>query len=473
VRGARVAWIGAVGLLLAALGAWALSSPAERPRVRARLSLAATLGGEAAAGYARAVAARPLAFPVDHGPHPEYRTEWWYFTGNLETAAGRRFGYQLTFFRQALAPDVPRRASAWATNQVYMAHFALTDAAGDRFHAFERLGRGAVGLAGARADPLRVWLDDWTAAGAGDGLSLRAAEADVALELALTPIKPITLHGDRGLSRKSAEAGNASYYYSLTRLESRGTITIGSTAFPVRGLSWMDREWSTSALGPDQVGWDWFALQLADGRDLMVYRLRRRDGSVDPFSSGTLVAADGTAHRLARDDVVIEVRDTWRSPRDGTRYPARWRLRVPRARLDLDVRPLLADQELELTFRYWEGAVVARAADGDARVLGRGYVELTGYAADDPAAGSSRRDGAPAGGDGGARRRGRSRLRAAAAPAAVQSGDRRIEPGRSPRAPHPEHPRTTSPGSPRPAPRRPAGRRGPPAPACRPRGLRI
>ncbi len=381
MRRAAVLWVGVVVVLLCAIGAWVLGSSAERPRVRTRLSLAATLGGGATAGYARAVAPRALEFPRDHGPHPEYRTEWWYFTGNLETPAGRRFGYQLTFFRSALAPDPPRRLSAWATNQVYMAHFALTDAAGERFHHFERLGRGALGLAGARAEPFRVWLEDWTAEGAGpnDRTHLRAAEAGVTIDLTLTRIKPIALHGDRGLSQKSAEAGNASYYYSLTRLESQGTITLGSAAFPVRGLSWMDREWSTSALGPAQAGWDWFALQLADGRDLMVYRLRLRDGTIDPFSNGSLVAADGTVRRLARDDVAIDVGETWQSPRDGTRYPGRWRLRVPNEQLDLDVRPILADQELDLSFRYWEGAVDARAADGDGGVRGRGYVELTGY----------------------------------------------------------------------------------------------
>jgi predicted secreted hydrolase len=387
---AATVWIGAGVVLLGALGAWVLGSTAERPRVRARLSLAGTLGGGAAPGYARAVAPRAFAFPRDHGPHPEYRTEWWYFTGNLETPAGRRFGYQLTFFRSALAPVAPRRPSAWATNQVYMAHFALTDAAGERFHHFERLGRGALGLAGARAEPFRVWLEDWTAAAsaASQDLRLRAAEGGVALDVSLVQLKPVAAHGDRGLSRKSAEAGNASYYYSLTRLESRGTITLGSSAFPVRGLSWMDREWSTSALGPAQVGWDWFALQLDDGRDLMIYRLRLRDGSIDPFSSGTLVAADGAVQRLARDDVAIDVGGNWRSPRDGTRYPARWRLRVPKARLDLEIRPLLADQEVDLSFRYWEGAVTARAVEGGG-VQGRGYVELTGYA--DPARpGSSR-----------------------------------------------------------------------------------
>jgi predicted secreted hydrolase len=390
MRRAAIAWSGAAVVLVGAFGVWALRSPAEHPRVRARLSLAATLGGEVDAGYARATGPRPFAFPRDHGPHPEYRTEWWYFTGNLEAPDRRRFGYQLTFFRTALAPDPPRRVSAWATNQVYMAHFAVTDAAEARFHHFERLGRGAVGLAGARAEPFRVWLEDWTATAAANGdLRLRAAEPGVALDLTLTPLKPVTFHGERGLSRKSAEPGNASYYYSLTRLESRGRITIGSTALAVRGLSWMDREWSTSALGPDQVGWDWFALHLADGRDLMLYRLRLRDGRIDPLSSGTLVAADGRVTRLARDDVTIEVGETWRSPRDGTRYPARWRIRVPGAQLDLDVRPLVADQELDLSVRYWEGAVTVRAVEGSGGRQGRGYVELTGYA-DALTSGSSR-----------------------------------------------------------------------------------
>jgi predicted secreted hydrolase len=227
-----------------------------------------------------------------------------------------------------------------------------------------------------------VWLGDWTAEGRAPGgipVRLRAENKEVGIDLTLSTTKPPVLHGDRGLSRKSDEPGNASYYYSLTRMPTAGEVRVGGRAFPVEGTAWMDREWSTSALGPDLIGWDWFALQLDDGRELMLYRLRRRDGTIDPASQGTLVAADGASRALPADAVEALALATWTSPRGGTRYPARWRLRVPSAGLDVVVTPILADQELDLTVRYWEGAVrVDGTADGR-RLGGHGYVELVGY----------------------------------------------------------------------------------------------
>jgi predicted secreted hydrolase len=337
------------------------------------------------AGFARATAPRPFSFPADHGPHPEFRTEWWYYTGNLETTAGRHFGFQLTFFRTALAPPVAaagETASAWSTRQLYVAHFALTDTAGRRFHAWSRLDREALGLAGASAAPFRVWLGDWSAeseAAAGLPVRLRAAEGHVAIDLMLASEKPVVLQGDRGLSRKGAEPGNASYYYSLSRMSVRGTVRVREEPLAVTGLAWMDREWSTSALGPDLVGWDWLALQLDDGREIMIYRLRRRDGSIDAHSAGSLIAADGAIRPLAVGDVRLESLDHWTSPRSRVRYPSRWRLTVPGAALTLEIVPRLADQELVVGTRYWEGAVrVDGIADGRA-IAGRGYVELVGY----------------------------------------------------------------------------------------------
>jgi predicted secreted hydrolase len=371
-------------LLLALLLAAACSP--ERPRApAARLSVAAALAGAGDSGFARAEAPREFHFPADHGPHPDFRTEWWYYTGNLATREGRRFGFQLTFFRSALAPRPPRRASAWAASEVYLAHFALTDVAGRRFRSAERWSRGALGLAGAQAEPFHVWLGTWSAAAAGapgagtPPMHLAAAADEAALDLALAPGTPPVLEGERGLSRKSAEPGNASYYYSLPRMPAAGTVRVGSDRFRVVGLAWMDREWSTSALGRGQVGWDWFALQLDDGRDLMLYRLRRADGSADPASSATLIAAGGAAHPLASSDFELQVLDTWTSPESGARYPARWRLRVPAAGLDLEVRPLLAGQELATSFRYWEGAVEVTGSGDGTPVHGRGYMELTGY----------------------------------------------------------------------------------------------
>ena len=344
------------------------------------LSINKVLGGSAAAGFARADAPRRFRFPEDHGPHAGFRNEWWYFTGNLKDAAGRRFGYQLTFFRSALTPRPVPRSSAWGSNEVFMAHFAVTDVAGKRFRYAERFSRAALGLAGAEGRPLSIRLEDWSAletSGRPLSMKLTAAEPDMAIELDVASLKPVILNGDGGLSRKSATPGNASYYYSIPRLQSSGTIRIGGERFRVTGLSWLDREWSTSALERDQQGWDWFALQLDDGRDLMFYQLRRGDGSGDPFSSGTLVAADGSSRQLARDEVQLQVASWWTSPLSGARYPSVWRLRVPSQGIDLEITPRLPDQELSTGFRYWEGAVAVRGLAGTPG--GSGYLEMTGY----------------------------------------------------------------------------------------------
>ena len=345
-------------------------------------SAAVLLGGEDPGGFARATAPRAFRFPDDHGPHPEFRHEWWYFTGNLRGPGGRRFGYQLTFFRFALSPDPPARASRWAANQAYMAHFAVTDVQGNRFRHFERTGRGALGLAGATARPLRVGLDDWSAEGSKAStlpIRLRATEVEASVDLVLDTTRPIVLQGDRGLSRKSAAPGNASYYYSMTRLATRGSVRIDGVSFPVEGNSWLDREWGTSSLEKGQAGWDWFALQLSDGRDLMFYRLRRGDGVTDPFSAGTLVLPDGSVRPLSADDVRIETLGAWRSPESGARYPSRWRMLLPSEGLELEVVPRIADQELRTSVRYYEGAVGVRGTSRGEAVEGDGYVELTGY----------------------------------------------------------------------------------------------
>lgn len=355
--------------------------PAPAPRDTRKLSLSDTLGAEESAGYARALAPRPFVFPADHGPHPEFKTEWWYYTGNLAAADGRRFGYQLTFFRIALTPEPIPRASAWGVNQLTMAHFAVTDVEGKRFVSAERFARNALGLAGAQAAPFRVWLEDWQASGPQQTFPMRLQSAtdQAALDNTLEAGKPLVLQGEQGLSRKSAEAGNASYYYSLTRLPTRGTLRLGDEEFQLVGHSWLDREWSTSALAPDQTGWDWFALQLDDGHELMYYQLRRKDGSADPASAGVWVRPDGSSQGLGQGDLTLESTKTWTSPRGG-RYPAGWRLRVAQEDLDLAIEPLLADQELDVTIRYWEGAVKISGQRNGQPVSGYGYVELTGYA---------------------------------------------------------------------------------------------
>ncbi len=356
----------------------ACDQPQPAPQAKA-LGLGEVLGDASATGFDRADRVRAFEFPADHGPHPRFRSEWWYFTGNLQTADGRRFGYQWTLFRFALAPQPPQRASHWATNQVYMAHFTVTDAQAQRFHWFEKIERGALGLAGASAEPFRLWIDDWKLDSEGVNWKLHAQGDDGSrLDLSMTPIKPIVLQGEAGLSRKSDTPGNASYYYSIPRLRSQGELTIGGERYAVHGVSWMDREWSTSALGPQQSGWDWFALHLDDGYDLMFYRLRRNDGTIDQHSNGTLIDAKGNAVHLDHGDVQAEVRSNWRSA-DGIIYPARWRIRIPEAKLDLEVQPLVADQELHGSVRYWEGAADVQGVHLGQDVQGRGYVELAGY----------------------------------------------------------------------------------------------
>ncbi|MBA2491914.1 MAG: carotenoid 1,2-hydratase [Gammaproteobacteria bacterium] len=341
--------------------------------------LAGVLGDSA--GYAQADRARRFRFPADFGAHPDFRQEWWYFTGNLQAADGRRFGYELTLFRIALSPNQTPGRSAWRTDQLYTAHLALTDRQEHRFECYERFSRGAMGLAGARTAPFRVWLEDWRVAarpGGGFPWRLEANAGNWRLALALSPQKPLVLQGNRGLDRKSAK-GHASYYYSFTRLSTVGTLTLDGEIIDLNGLSWLDREWSSGSLADDQQGWDWFALQLNDGADIMFYRLRDTRDATDPNSGGVWVDALGNSVTLVASDVRIETLAHWSSPRGG-RYPARWRLTIPACDCRLIVTPIMADQELDVLVRYWEGAVDVTGLCGTDRVSGMGYVELTGYA---------------------------------------------------------------------------------------------
>ncbi len=370
-----------IGLTLA--GAIVLGRANDTADFRAELSVIDALSSGVDSGFTRVIEAKTFSFPEDHGPHKDYGVEWWYYTGNLETDGGRHFGFELTFFRIGLDPDPETRQSRWGALQLYMAHFALTDVRSETFYSYERFSREALELAGAGASPFRVWLDDWSAESTGPAalpFRLAAREEAVAIDLVLNSAKPIVLHGDRGLSRKSSGVGNASYYYSMTRMPTKGTVRIGEDIFRVTGNSWMDREWSTTALSDEQVGWDWFALQLSDGREVMYYQMRLRDGGIEPLSSGTLVSEDGAARRLGPEDVLISVEDHWRSPLGGSPYPSRWRLRIPSAGLDIEVTPYVQGQELDVSVRYWEGAVHVQGTSAGAPVTGDGYVEMTGYA---------------------------------------------------------------------------------------------
>ena len=327
-------------------------------------------------------------FPEDHGAHEGFRTEWWYYTGHLTTGSGRQFGFQLTFFRRGIPPgQVRTRPSEWSIQQLYLAHFAVTDLEGNRFLFADKLSREGLGKAGAETDRLHVWIDHWSVSMDDPPSSrqrLQAATEGFAIDLQVSPRKPPVLHGREGISRKGVDPEQASHYYSLTHLTTEGQVRIGTETFTVSGLSWMDHEFGSADLGRDVVGWDWFSLQLSDSTELMWYSLRRADGSVDPVSSGTLVFADGRTQSLTARDLTIEPLSHWTSPQSKARYPQRWRIAAPNVGLSLDVRSLLADQELNTAHStrvtYWEGAVSARGQAQGAAVTGRGYVEMTGYA---------------------------------------------------------------------------------------------
>lgn len=361
------------------------------PEAPPALDLAAALGGSAD-GFELVTGPRDLEFPRDHLPHPDYRTEWWYVVGHLEvegTFPPRRFGYQATVFRTGLAPGAPEdRSSSWATTSLWLAHLALTDVEGAEFRSAERLAREGAGVGGATATSngrVKLEVDDWRLEVGGEpfGMSVEArvgaAEADdgrpFGMQLDLVAEKPLVLHGDRGFSKKGNTEGAASYYYSATRLAARGVVELDGVALPVVGSGWFDREWSTSLLEGDVVGWDWFAVQLEDGRELMVFELRDSGGQPS-YRSGTLIDAAGAARPLGSDEVGIEVLERWTSPL-ATTYPSRWRLRGPDG-LELTLHPLVEDQEHRGRSRYWEGAVEARC--GSPSPCGYGYVELVGYA---------------------------------------------------------------------------------------------
>jgi len=338
--------------------------------------------------YARAVEPIALTFPQDHGAHPEYRTEWWYYTGNLETPAGEPLGFQLTFFRSALTPTMADRASAMASNQVYMGHFAVSDGRIDKHFSFDRYSRGAGGLAGAEVTPdesprYRIWLEDWVAEEVEPGvIHLRAqtsaGQEEVAIDLTLRETLPPLLQGDQGLHQKGLEAGNASYYYSLTGLDVTGTVTTPDGSTPVTGQGWMDHEFGTSALSNDVLGWDWFSVQLENGDKLMLYRFRMVEGAEPIPTHSTLRRSNGEVRNLSGDEYTIDALDEWKSPRTGIIWPMGWEVTIPDEEIALTIHPLFEDQEMDVQFVYWEGATTIEGTLGGEPISGKGYVEMTG-----------------------------------------------------------------------------------------------
>ena len=344
-----------------------------------------TVGQESDTDWAQARAGRPFEFPADHASHPDYRVEWWYYTGNLEAVDGRRFGYQVTFFRVGIDRD-PANPSVWSVRDLFMAHLAVTDVERGEHLVSERLNRAGVNWAGARTDRLEVWNEDWRVDTDDAGHLLRAMSDDgrYGVDLRLAADRPPVLHGDGGLSQKGRAEGNASHYYSLTRMETTGELRVEGETVRVGGLSWMDHEFGTTFLEPSQQGWDWLSLQLDDGTDLMVYVLRQQDGAVDPHSSGTLVRPNGQVVPLTAKDLELVPGRKWVSPTSGARYPVEWVVGIAGESLRLEVRAAVDAQELHTEqstgVTYWEGAVVASGTLGRQPVAGRGYLEMTGYA---------------------------------------------------------------------------------------------
>lgn len=337
-------------------------------------------------GFARALGPQAFEFPRDHGPHSEYATEWWYYTGNLVGEDGGQYGFQLTFFRSALTPGEPDRLSEFAAQQIYMAHFAVTSAPAGRHLSFDRFSRGAAGVAGAAGTPsYEVWLDDWRAREIAPGqMRLQAAaQSDIgpiSIDLTLTETRAPLLHGDAGYSRKGAEPGNANLYYSLVHMTTAGHVVFGGEEIRVTGLSWMDHEFGTSALSRDAVGWDWFAVTLEDGVVLMFAQIRTASGAAEAFFEGTLGFPDGRQVTVLPSDFTLTSTGQWTSPDTGTVYPSGWRVAFPGHEIDLTIEPLIENQEMNVAFTYYEGATVVRGSVNGVPVTGAGYVELTGYA---------------------------------------------------------------------------------------------
>ena len=391
-----------VGLALS----WILFSE-PKAEIEATISAAQALSGSDTEGFTQALAPREFVFPGDHGAHPGFKTEWWYYTGNLFTEEGRQFGYQFTIFRNQLSPsdaDFARinqeepvlmnpeeegaRDSEWSTNQLYLAHFAISDVS-KKDHVFdERYSRGTAGLAGASVDPYRIWLEDWEITQVKDSkasderfqMRIKAEMSNgTALDIVLNPQKPLVLQGEEGYDKKGGEDGNASYYISFTRMQTEGLLKKDGESLAVSGLSWMDHEWSTSALDSGQTGWDWFSIQLSNGYELMYYQIRNADPELTPQTTGSLVAPNGQKRDLDQGEVRLEVLEYWTSPHTGARYPVRWTLAIPSKELEMDLTTVFDDQEMTVSVQYYEGALRVSGKFRDEAIDGNGYIEMTGY----------------------------------------------------------------------------------------------
>ncbi len=354
--------------------------------------LALTNTGTSAEEFKRALPGRTFSFPQDHFSHPEFKTEWWYYSGHLRSQDKRSFGYQLTFFRTGLNRDTKQQKSKWAIRDLYFAHLAITDESRGKFEYLEKISRGSLGEAGASPykageRAFRIWIEDWFVEGKGPSMQnhfLKAGDKKFGLELMLTPEKNPVIHGQNGISQKAEGEGYASHYYSIPRLKTEGRIFLHDKEVPVQGISWMDHEFGSAQLREYQTGWDWFSIQMDNKIELMFYQLRHKDGKIDPYSSGTIIFPDGTYQHLLKKDFHIEVLDRWKSSKSGTVYPSRWKITVPSRQIELTLSPAVKDQELitkeSTRVTYWEGSVKVEGRYQGNSINGLGYAELTGYA---------------------------------------------------------------------------------------------
>lgn len=344
------------------------------------LLCALTALGASAQTYAPALPGYHYVFPRDHFNHPTYQTEWWYYTGNLRAKDGHRFGFELTFFRQGVSRET--NSSPWFVHDLYMAHLAVSDISGSHYYATERLNRAGPGIAGVDAASEIVWNGNWQAKIGPDKHQLRGIGDDFSFDLTATPQKLPVIQGQNGVSQKAQGAGHASHYISFTRMNTTGTIELKGTEYTVEGDAWMDHEFFSDSMGGGEVGWDWLSLQLNDNSELMLYRLRHKDGSVDPYSSGTYIDSQGRSQHLALDDFSMNTTGAnWTSRQTGATYPIGWTVTVPSLGLQIAVSTPLQDQEFVSRFgpSYWEGAVDVSGQHADHSVRGSGYLEMTGY----------------------------------------------------------------------------------------------
>ena len=340
-------------------------------------------GKEAAHEFRRALPGYVYRFPADHAAHPEYRTEWWYYTGHLSTPDNGRFGFQLTFFRHALRPASMESQSRWSLHTLYFAHFAVTDEKENNYRFQEKVSRGALNMAGADANVYRVWVENWGVSLQGNKHKLEAGNGDMGIDLALVPIKSMVIHGENGVSQKAVGEGYGSHYYSLTRMQAKGELRWQGRSYEVEGLAWMDHEFGSNQLRDYQVGWDWFSVQLENRTELMLYVIRHKNGEPDPTSSGTIIYPDGRSEHLPLETFRIQVLGFWKSKKSDIRYPSGWRLTILHKHIDLRLMPTVNNQELttrkSTLVNYWEGSVLVKGRVEGKDVRGRGYVELTGY----------------------------------------------------------------------------------------------